>query len=67
MAAAMSRWTLPWYSSRATGGNASTHATRALQRPSQMTVPIRRASHSHRKSTQASDPNGSNARAMGGG
>ena len=55
---------LPWYSSSATGGNASTHSH--LRPPSQIAVPRSSALQSQRNVGQATIEAGANRRAATG-
>jgi len=59
IAAAISRWPSPWYSSSATGGKART--TRLEHQPSQIMVATRTAVHSHKRLYQGSAANGRTA------
>ena len=60
----MSRWTLPWYSSSATGGRAR---TMSVQRPlSQVVIAALVAVHSHRKSHHGRSWKGAKRNAIGG-
>src|SRR6187549_3323544 len=64
IAAAMSRCTLPWYSSMATGGNASTSSAR--RPPRKIAVATSTAIQSHRKTQNGTAPASEDSRATGG-
>ena len=64
IAAAMSRCTLPWYSSMATGGKASTRSAR--RPPRKIAVATSTAIQSHRKTQNGRPPTRYDTRATGG-